>query len=323
MSCTGNAKRHAGRRRPSRQGGAFLLPLLALLAGGGLVYAIAELSLRATADATERATQAALARARDALVGRAVTDDNRPGSLPCPALDEGGQVALFVGNRCPAYVGRFPWKAMKTGELRDGHGELLWYALAPALRDHPAVEPLDGRAPALLTVAGTDGIAAAIIAAGPPLAGQARHPASAVADHLDGTNADGDAIYAMNPPSATFNDRLLPLSRDALFRPVGRRVLAEIRGPDDRPPALPAQGLRHHHRLHGRFPWADRDGDGHADDGAASGGVPYRALQLPEWLARNGWFAHVAYRRVGDDAATLEFGGDRREVAPCIASPCP
>lgn len=300
--------------RRRQRGAAFLLALL-LLALAALAVAAADGLLAAAARAADRSTAAALARGRDALIGRAVADDNRPGSLPCPALDADGQVPLFVGNRCPAYVGRFPWKAMKTGELRDGRGDLLWYALAPALRDHPAVEPLDGRTTATLSVDGLDGVAALLFSPGPPLAGQTRHAASTVADHLDGANADGDDAYV----TAGTNDRLLPIARDALFRPVGRRVLAEIRGPGDQ---TPAAGLRHHHAAYGAFPWADGDGDGYADDGIIAGRVPYRDLTLPDWLQKNGWFARVAYRRDGADSARLELDDLRLDLRPCPASPC-
>lgn len=300
--------------RRRQRGAAFLLALL-LLALAALALAATDGLLAAAARAADRSTAAALARARDALIGRAVADDNRPGSLPCPALDEGGQVALFVGNRCPTYIGRFPWKAMKTGELRDGRGDLLWYALAPALRDHPAVEPLDGQTAATLSVDGLDGVAALLFSPGPPLPGQTRHAASTIADHLDGANADGDDAYA----TTGTNDRLLPITRNALFRPVGLRVLAEIRGPGDSPVA----GLRGHHTTYGIFPWADGNGDGHTDDGVAHGRVPYRELTLPDWLERNGWFARVAYRRDGVDGARLELGDLRLDVRPCPASPCP
>ena len=47
-------------------------------------------------------TRAALDYARQALIGRAIGDANRPGSLPCPDLDDDGSAELFVGSACPS-----------------------------------------------------------------------------------------------------------------------------------------------------------------------------------------------------------------------------
>jgi hypothetical protein len=314
-------------RQPGRQRGAAFLLALLLLALAALALTATDGLLRAAAGESERQTTEALARAREALIGRAVADDNRPGTLPCPAPDEKGQVPLFAGSHCPSYVGRFPWRTMRTGELRDGRGELLWFALAPVLRDNAAVEPVDGQAGTLLTVDGRSGIAAIVFSPGPPLAGQSRHADSSAGDYLDATNADGDTHFSAT--ANDINDRLLPLAHATLFRTVGRRVLAEIGGPPGPNAVPPVAGLRRYHAVHDTFPWADGDDDGYADAGLAVGRVPYRELALPavdtqaeddaasgqaaqltpDWLERNGWFARVRYRRQTADEARLELDG--------------
>lgn len=306
--------------RADRQRGAALLLALLLAALATLSHLVGSRSAAKARNDIEHATAAALAQARDALLGRAVADDNRPGSLPCPALDAGGQVPLFVGNRCPSQVGRFPWKAMKTGELRDGHGELLWYALAPALRDHQSAEPVNaGIDEGLLNLDGHPRIAAVLIAPGPALAHQRGRPGNAHGDYLDGANADGDAAFGIAPDGPGFNDRILAVTVEELFRPVVQRVLGEIAGPDDRPPS---RGLRRHAAETGRLPWADGNGDGVADEGQPAGGVPHADLLLPEWLLRNQWPASVAYRRLADDRAQLTLYGGIREIRACPLPPC-
>lgn len=289
---------------------------------GGLALLVGELSPREALQAVDRRSQRALASARDALLGRAASDDNRPGSLPCPALDDNGQVPLFVGDRCPAYVGRFPWKALKTGELRDGHGQLLWYALAPALRDSPAAEPVNGLTTAELSLDDQSAIAAIIFSPGPPLAGQARDAGDAIGDYLDGSNADGDHAYVAGQASATFNDRSLAISQTMLFGLVGKRILGEFRGSEARGPARPATGLHRYHDDFGQFPWADSDGDGRADDNATSGLPPTDDLLLPDWLRRNRWQDVVRYHRDNASAARLSLGSGELAVAPCRSLPC-
>src|SRR5688572_33016507 len=90
--------------------------------------------------------------ARQALIGRAVADATRPGSLPCPDNDDDGSADLFAGSACASYIGRLPWRTLGVGDLRDQHGQRLWYALSPAFRDHPAAPPLNSDTRGSLTV---------------------------------------------------------------------------------------------------------------------------------------------------------------------------
>ncbi|HEX5801911.1 MAG TPA: hypothetical protein VFY24_02720 [Azospira sp.] len=290
---------------------------------GGLSLIVGQLSAADARQSAERATAAALARAREALLGRAASDDNRPGSLPCPAPDAGGQAALFVGSRCPSTIGRYPWRTMKTGELRDGYGELLWYALSPTLRDHPQAEPINARTVTELRVDDRAGIAAVILAPGPALGGQGGRPGPAIGDYFEGGNADGDLDFVSGSTAPGFNDRVLPITRDELFRLVGRRVLGEIGGADDQATALPNDGLRRHHRDSGAFPWADGNGDGYADAGVGNGRVPYLDLQIPDWLDRNQWFTVVGYQRLSADTARLTLDATTISSTVCASASCP
>lgn len=286
----------------------------------------------------DQSTANAMAQAREALVGRAATDANRPGSLTCPDISNDG-VADGVAGNCTSFVGRFPWKTLDLPELLDGNGERLWYALSPGLRDNPAAEPINSQKALELTLDGTANIAAIIFSPGPPLANQNARPSNTVAEYLDGSNNDGDTTYISGPTSATFNDKTLAITRDDIFRTANQRVLAEIRGIDDNAPGSPTYGLRRYYADFGSFPWADSGSDGFGDVGTITGGLPNKELELHasptpptpphnppySWLSLNGWLPLITYQRLNPSLARIGIVGSSNtmDVIPCPSSPCP
>lgn len=274
-------------------------------------------------------TATAMGQAKEALIARAAIDDNRPGSLPCPAVDENGVSPLLAGNHCPSYIGRLPWKTLRMGDLRDSAGEHLWYALAPALRDDNSAQPINSQKPLDLTLDGTPNIAAIVFSAGAPLENQNGRPGNAVADYLDGSNNDGDSAYVSGPPSASFNDKALAIAGNDIFGAVHQRVLGEIRGPDDNATGSPTYGLRRYHADNGAFPWADTGNDGVADVGTTVGKLPYNDLVMNPtslaWLGANGWLSLVSYQRLSPNLARIGIIGSSKtmDVIPCPTSPCP
>ena len=155
----------------------------------GMVAALFVFGIVDTTSAELRRNQhmgTTLAQAKQALIGRAVSDDSRPGSLPCPDTDDDGVAELFAGIDCPSYIGRLPWKSLGLPDPRDSAGERLWYVLSPAFRDYSAAGMLDSDTKGSLTVyqdsvataITTEGVAV-IFAPGPAVAGQVRDPASA------------------------------------------------------------------------------------------------------------------------------------------------
>jgi type II secretory pathway pseudopilin PulG len=249
--------------------------------------------------ALDARTEEALAVAKEALVGRAATDNNRPGSLPCPDTNGDGVAELFVGSDCPAYIGRLPYKTLKIGELRDASGELLWYALSPSLRDHPSAS-INSNTPATLNLDALSNVAAIIIAPGPPLSGQNGRPSNQTSDYLDGSNADGDANFASGPFTSAFNDRIIAITQAELFRVVNKRVLGEIRG------ALTTNGVLQYYKFHANtFPPA---------------GTPLNTLTFDtgtmSWLTDNSWFALVTYVYVPPAAPQLSIGSEKVVVTP-------
>lgn len=241
-------KRHAP---PTTQRGVALWMLLILvaMAGGYAFYRSANNQFnRVGLDAKVSAT---LVRAKEALIARAVTDANRPGSLPCPDLmtDNAGMHNVpydgkpdsFIGAataQCPSYVGWLPWATLDLPELTDDTGSRLWYVLSPALRDDDSAHPINSDTNPGLTVDGNtnNDIAALIIAPHGALAGQDRsspagktYPSLNPAAYLDGENGNGDNIYITGPQSDNFNDIVLVITRQELMAAVEKRVANEVR----------------------------------------------------------------------------------------------
>lgn len=275
-------------------------------------------------------TRAALEYARQALIGRAIGDANRPGSLPCPDLDDDGSAELFVGSACPSYIGRLPWRTLGVGDLRDAAGERLWYALSPGFRDHPGAPPINSDTRGTLTVfSGSDATAitreavAVVFAPGSPLPGQARDDTPAqcaatgrhvprdrcVTHYLDiaanVSNASAGGPYIAAAPSFGFNDKLAVIGTPDFMPLVEQRVALEARN------ALLAYRAA---SACGCYPWADDNADGASDSGASRGRLPVTAAaphawttgMLPPYFAQNQW-SRVIYYTVARSA--LENAG--------------
>ncbi len=220
---------HTRQKPPKRQQGAALLVLLTLvvLVGAGLLLE----GLNRSTDnqvAAEAHTMRALAEAKAALVGRAVNDANRPGSLPCPDTDNDGVAELFAGIQCPSYIGRLPWKTLRMANILDGSGETLWYALSSSFRDHGSAEPINSETLGLISVNGAAGMVAAIIAPGAPVVAQQNRTSNNDDDYLEGENANDDLVFINAVRSNTFNDRVMPIAQTDVMPLVERRILGEV-----------------------------------------------------------------------------------------------
>jgi len=273
------------RRILRRERGAALLIILTIIGIGAaflLVSALNKVNQRIERD---KISAAALAQAKDAIIGRAVLDDNRLGSLPCPDLVTNiaginvpgdGTADLFAGNECPSYVGWLPWRTLGLPELRDASGERLWYALSRSLRDDDSAQPINSSTAGDLAVGTASQIAAIVFAPGQPLSGQSGRPSNNMADYLDGSNADGDNNYTFGPISDSFNDRLIHISRDQLMTSVTKRVAQELKQLLD-----------------------------------ASGAYPNTVVGfpgLPPWFQTN-WLPVTNYTQASATQATLSFNG--------------
>ena len=252
--------------RAGRQGGFVAVVMLLLLVIGSLYLIVTGLSTAAEAGRRhqEDVTALALQQAKEALIARAALDDNRPGSLPCPDLNNDGVADLLFGNNCPAYVGRLPWKTLGLPDLRDATGERLWYALSQNFTDSEGFR-INSDVQGTLVVPGmapTGGIVAIVIAPGAIVAKsdgtgtQQRSGASGgspdltcawgvhenckIANYLEGQNATVDLTYEQSarcergdcPGGVPFNDQLMVITHADLFAivepVVAKRIEKEI-----------------------------------------------------------------------------------------------
>jgi hypothetical protein len=226
----------------ARQHGAVALLFLLVLTTAVLGIFVSSISSSAIQVDREKQTAAALAQAKEALIGRAANDENRPGTLPCPDMDDDGDAEspLFSpGNHCPGgYIGRFPWRTLDVPDLRDGAGERLWYVVASTYRDAEAAEPVNPFVtPGELTLddpGGSDRYAALIVAPGAVICSQDRSIGNSPASYLELENNDLDSDYVSRPTTGTaceqknFNDRILAISPVEL-QPLMMKRIARIR----------------------------------------------------------------------------------------------
>ena len=288
--------------------------LLISIAVGAAIYAFLGVNTRRFEEM--EITAGALAQARDALVGRAASDNNRPGSLPCPDIatnipgtnvPNDGIADLLVGNECPSYVGRLPWRTLDLPDLRDASGERLWYALSRSFRDDDSAQPINSNTAGTLAISGSvtaSNLVAIVFAPGAVVGSQVRNAANAnnVANYLEGGNqVNGTTAFTAASPSANFNDQSLVIGTDALLPVVETRVAREAR-----------TVLAAFYAANSYFPYAN----GYADNtyqctnGQYSGRIPrffadwcksnpadpdWNAVAWPSWFHANNWHEVVFY----------------------------
>ncbi len=274
-------------------------------------------------------TGKALIQAKEALIGFSVGSDNMPGALPCPDGNNDG-----VSDSCSAAtsIGRLPWKTLGISDIRDGDGECLWYALSPVFRNTLNVSTRGGSQPALnsatagsITVLNEQAIAlpapvntviAVIIAPSAPLNSQSRTTlgstvcggnitASNYLDLSNGiNNATGNLVgnnlsFIMGKLDSTFNDRLIYITQEDLYKPLQKRISREMMGNFS-----VFKGLYDYYQnstpLPHYYPCPATVVTGAQDCTASTGYIPYSDSQmkypsLGTWLINNGWFSLTRY----------------------------
>jgi type II secretory pathway pseudopilin PulG len=302
-----NGVRRSAHER-KRQAGIIMfvvLMLLGLMVSALVIGLTSNLSQRAK---RERQTADALGEAKQALIGRAAADSSIPGSFPCPDLitnipginiPNDGVADLLAGPNCPSYVGRLPWRTLGLPDLRDGNGERLWYALSPNFRDDNSAQPLNSESSGQLAITGNSPVAnviAIVFAPGGSLGTQVRDAANAnnVANYLEGENANGvppaDNTFTTALASSTFNDELLPITREDLFPVVEMRVARELR-----------TVLRTYYTTNGYYPYAAQFPNNTSIPATYQGYIPTTTcasmpvLNLPSWFTTNNWHQLTVY----------------------------
>jgi len=306
------------RRSKVKQRGLALILMLIILVLGIAAVTISSLDTTALKNEQQKKTAEALAQAKDALIGRAVANNNMPGSLPCPDTDNDGSAELLSGNNCPSYIGRLPWKTLRLSDLRDGNNERLWYALSPAFRDDDSASPLNSNTKGTLAIYRADGSSAlteagysavaVIFSPGGPLGSQSRNTVAeqnSAANYLDiansRNNASASGPYIAGSQSGSFNDQLLFVTTRNLMPLVEQRVASEVK-----------RALAGYYANNGYYPWADtvaQASDYDSNDGLNRGWLPEHALPVdwagafrpPDWFFENEWYKLIYYSVAKND----------------------
>ncbi|WP_234084560.1 hypothetical protein [Azonexus sp. R2A61] len=235
-----------------RQQGAALLLVSAALFSGGLGLVLHEpAKIR-----NDNRQMHILKAAKAALIARAATDDNRPGSLPCPdlATDSSGlanrpgdgKADMLTRNQCPSVIGWLPWVTLNMPPPRDTAGEMLWYVIAPGLRDDDSAAPINGETRSGLHLEGFGDVAALLVAPGSPLSGQQR-PSLNPGDYVEHRLIDNGGLSFLQGAG---NDLVLPIRLDEVMAAAGQRTANEV-----------LRCLDSHQVIAGQVPWPAAPGN--------------------------------------------------------------
>jgi hypothetical protein len=313
-------------QRPRGQTIILMVLILAVIAGFLVFQATGN---RVTNVDRNKRTEAALAQAREALMGRALADPNHPGSMPCPDVNDDGQLTLNVdyvsGGACAQNIGRLPWKTLGLPDLRDGDGERLWYMLSPAFQD--AGNPINTNTLSNLTVyAGNNTnvlatqVVAVVFAPGAPVGNQARSSTQTAACGATGTtiaqslcannyletlsginNASPTGPFITGAPNPTFNDRLALIGNIELMTPIEARAAQAILSAlqdyragstwicDCYPFADTGNGTAEWGNLEGLVPLVHADWDAPFSSNGTDWGDMNPPVVIPQWLLDNDW----------------------------------
>ncbi len=270
-------------------------------------------------------TGQALVQAKEALIGFSVGNASMPGALPCPDTNNDG-----ISDPCSAgtSIGRLPWKTLGMSDIRDADGECLWYALSPVFRNTLSVSTRGNTQPALnsatagsITVFNEQGVAlpvpvnkviALIIAPSISLSSQSRtnlgstvcggnNTASNYLDSSNGiNNATGNRVgnnlsFIMGKLGSSFNDQLIYITQEDLYKPLRKRIAKEIMGNFG-----VIKGLSKYYQVNTQYPCPATTVTGIQYCPASGGYIPYSdpQMQYPSlgtWLIKNGWFGLTNY----------------------------
>lgn len=250
---------------------------------------------------SEEDVSTALLDAKERLIAFALVSQEHfpgtvgPGHLFCPDTNGDGTPNSPCGTNG---LGRLP-QSVNTAlgdtpisNFNSGVDEQFWFAIDNALRSSPA-SVLNSSTVGTLTVDGSNGFAAVLIAPGDVVGAQTR-PSNTPANYLESGNTAGPAFERGNEVAATgFNDRILAVEYSEIMTPVTSRVAAMIK-------AL----LDTSHGSDASYP-----DDSSADDPAIANFDDVIAAGAPAWFSANLWNAQTNYVRLSTDSASLVFNG--------------
>lgn len=316
-----------------QQSGQALLLTVLLLGAVASLAVFSLLSPRNTQIENSRRTEASLAMARDALIGYAVQNTTRPGNLPCPdRTGNGQQTTPCTSGSTLTRIGFLPWKTLGTGDLRDGTGAPLLYAVSNVFAGSASM--LNSDTGGEYVVGGTTSasdVIAIVFAPGVVTSTQQRDSTTAFcvttgtfiarnicpANYLEGGNENGDINFTTGPFSNIFNDQLLLITQENFFPAVTSRVAREVR-----------TALNDYYLANNRFPNAASfsDSTSTCDSTVFQGRLPLTSIigctalppypavgSLLPWFSNNSWQDYIFY-------AVSPLCTSSTTVATCLAT---
>jgi len=246
--------------REAQTGIAIWVVLLLLSGMGGWALYLAQSAYPAR-QRTMQKTITSLALAQQALLAYALQplgttpcelNCPRPGDLPCPDRNNDGVAETSCSNT--SRLGRLPWKTLGVGDLRDGSGERLWYAVSERYKNNPRLRPLNLDTPGTWSVISSEGmvwdatqgngLVAVVVAPMQPLVRedgwvqQRLDVATEIAKHYldsnsmaDNANPQENATRGFVRASFTthFNDVVWPITASQMHQVMQKQVLTEVK----------------------------------------------------------------------------------------------
>lgn len=278
-----------------RQSGAALILFFVVLIMGATAFILSALNSGNGQRRDIIAKQNEMLAVKEALLAYAMTNPennnvpNGPGRLPCSDTNNNGSQNC---NATPVDLGRLPIRvgfASNPVLLSDryaGTGQQFWYAVAPAFRQNSG--SLNTTSTSSFSLDGLGGIAAVIIAPGPPIDAQTRSNLTLASEYLESNNATGANFLSAHPSNPSLmNDLVVSISVKEVLSYATIRVAQEIKSV-----------LDSYYSANGNTYPADTTTFANAmtTNGAA-------------WIAANAWVSAslAAYSRPTPTTATVQF----------------
>ena len=221
----------------SRQRGAVLLTLFLVVFAVAATVFLASVDTHAVEVREFKDLRAEMEKAKQALIayaamhpglgldhdGDSFTDDEGPGRLPCPDIDNDGLTESGVSDCTDNVRGRLPEKitiGSNTMFLNDTYAskdQQFWYVVAPAFKEITSND-VNHQTTGTLSIDGVSGYAAVIIAPGEALATQDRSASqTSAANYLEQGNLSGTSFVNTYSDLTVFNDQVIGIKPSELM----------------------------------------------------------------------------------------------------------
>lgn len=296
--------------RAHQKGIALILFVMVVIIGATLLFASAR-SPNALQLERNQITLDALRMAKEALIAYAATHPDRPGGLPCPDANNDGDPDIS-GTNCETELGWLPFRKLQLPDLRDSNGDRLWYAVSTGFQEN-INPPLNSDSVTNITLNGTPGYIALVIAPQRPVSGQGARAindsnpsgdSSGVLNYLEQANAQAPfSNFISADEDATddipFNDVVLGIKPVEMLPIVEQRVAGDLikllRAYKD---SLLCSGSK----LPFAAPFGNNGTLPIAEASRTEGTIPSNIWgtpcpDLPNWYTEEEWYEHTSYQR--------------------------